>query len=750
MYTIQEKPLSFLILLSLSGFSLFSLSNRAACLWIFGIAAFILAVFLCRALIKRQGILLSAGALLSFLLASILSFLYFGVYFSPADRFHTRNVEIEGAVTSISEFYESTTLTVECSNIDQATFSKYHLILEASSALADGIAVGDIVVGRVTLIPLAEALDSAEEVRYAMASGVHSYGELTACEVVGHRDFPIKEAVTALREHLREYVIKTLGTESGGLFLALFAADRSLLDGKLSLDFRRIGISHLLALSGMHLAILSLLIHRLLSFLKVKKISRTVILMLFVILYMTFTGFPPSVVRAGVMLLFTSLYYLLALPRDSLTILCVSAFLIVAATPYAIVDVSLLLSALATFGILRASEKCKTTQEKPKGILRRLLAPLLLSLYLSAFAMVYTTPITVLSFDEISLLSPISTFLFAYFIELFVYLGLLSLALPLWGALPWLLDVLYGVIRDLSSLFSSIPYVSISTHFDFLSVLTCIALVVLILALTIKTKRRWKKLLVVGLCFLTVYTSALIGTVVSDHTDDAVYFYDQKREMMLLKSEGEILFLDFSTYTQKNVRATSKILHTEHVTQLDKLMFTSYTSKLPDYLASYLHTFLVKCVYLPIATEEEELYALEEISSLAQSYGVALVFYDIGEVIEHAEMTLTAHFLTPKSEGQHPILSFTYLDEQYLYVASGSINGANKKAVTMLEQTSDAVVYGYRGTAYSADHRVFEIVGKTTRMIVSSPGVKLEDNARNHFKQNGWIRFYPNRRSLIR
>jgi predicted membrane metal-binding protein len=194
-------------------------------------------------------------------------------------------------------------------------------MLEATPELAGELDIGDIIVGKVSLIPLEEALDSGERIRSTMADGIHSYGELTACEVVGQRSFPVRKAIESLRLRLREFILRTLGSESGGLFLALFAADRSYLDGKLSLDFRRIGISHLLALSGMHLAILSFFIHRLLSLLHIKKMARTVIVMLFVILYMFFTGFPLSVVRAGVMLFFVSLYYLLALPRDSLTVL---------------------------------------------------------------------------------------------------------------------------------------------------------------------------------------------------------------------------------------------------------------------------------------------------------------------------------------------------------------------------------------------------------------------------------------------
>lgn len=750
MYTLQEKPLSFLIVLSLSGFSLFSLQNATVRWIVFALIVLALLVFLCQSVIRRKGWLLPSAALVAFLLSTVLSFLYFSVYFSPTDRFRTRNVEIEGTVTSISELYDVNTLEVKCTSVHGKTFSAYRLMLEATPELAGKLDIGDIIVGKVSLIPLEEALDSGERIRSAMADGIHSYGELTACEVVGQRSFPIRKAIESLRLRLREFILRTLGSESGGLFLALFAADRSYLEGKLSLDFRRIGISHLLALSGMHLAILSFFIHRLLSLLHIKKMARTVIVMLFVILYMFFTGFPLSVVRAGVMLLFVSLYYLLALPRDSLTVLCISVLLIVLITPYAILDVSLLLSALATFGILRASEKMERTQKKKEGLIKALVSPLLLSLYLSLFAMVYTTPITILSFDEISLLSPISTFLFAFFIELFVYLGIFGLLIPLWGALPWCLDVLYRGIHWLAKSLSSIPYASISTHFDFLSVMLIGALLLLVLALLVKTKKKWVKLLAVGLCFLTLYTSAWIGTIVSDHTDDVVYFYDQKREMMLLKSEGEILFLDFSSYTKKNARENAKILHDEHITQIEKLVFTSYNAKLPESIESYFGTFLIDTVLLPIAKEEEEIILLDTITQVATKYGVSLFFYDVGDVIDHGEMTMTIHNITSKSDAQHPILSFTYAQEQYLYIASGSLNGTNKKAVTMLQQSSDAVVFGYRGTAYSADHRVFDIYERTTRMVVSSPGVKLEDNARNHFVQNGWIRFYPKRISLIR
>ena len=108
--------------------------------------------------------------------------------------------------------------------------------------------------------------------------------------------------------------------ETGGLLGAILLGDRTYLSGQTSLDFSRIGISHVLALSGMHLAILILGIEKLLSLIGISKKARYIITIILTLAYVALTGFSVSVVRAGIMLIIRSLLHLISMVSKLLQI----------------------------------------------------------------------------------------------------------------------------------------------------------------------------------------------------------------------------------------------------------------------------------------------------------------------------------------------------------------------------------------------------------------------------------------------
>jgi ComEC/Rec2-related protein len=93
--------------------------------------------------------------------------------------------------------------------------------------------------------------------------------------------------------------------EAGGLIQALLFGLRDDLDGALLFQFRRAGVMHILALSGMHLGFLAAF----LSFL-LRPLGQRVVrpgILLFFVFYLFLTGFSVSLFRAAVM---SGLYYL--------------------------------------------------------------------------------------------------------------------------------------------------------------------------------------------------------------------------------------------------------------------------------------------------------------------------------------------------------------------------------------------------------------------------------------------------------
>jgi competence protein ComEC len=137
----------------------------------------------------------------------------------------------------------------------------------------------------------------------------------------------------------------------GGLALALLVGIRDNLDTGLASLYRNAGCSHILALSGMHLALLVALV----SFLLKRPLGfkgATIFGAVIIIAYYFLVGPQPSLNRAILMYLLGVFAVLGMLKKDALSLLGIAFLLQLAVTPSAGFSVSFMLSYLALTGIL--------------------------------------------------------------------------------------------------------------------------------------------------------------------------------------------------------------------------------------------------------------------------------------------------------------------------------------------------------------------------------------------------------------
>jgi competence protein ComEC len=117
-------------------------------------------------------------------------------------------------------------------------------------------------------------------------------------------------------------------------------------------DFRRAGLSHLLAVSGQNIALLALLAMPLLAALGVPLRARLVWILAAIAVYVPLAGGGPSIVRAGVMGALGVLATLAGRRTSRLYALCVAAIVTLAIDPHIGSDVGWQLSFAAVLGIL--------------------------------------------------------------------------------------------------------------------------------------------------------------------------------------------------------------------------------------------------------------------------------------------------------------------------------------------------------------------------------------------------------------
>lgn len=222
---------------------------------------------------------------------------------------------------------------------------------------------------------------------------------------------------------LRERIGAILRGDEGGLIRAMFFGDRSGLSPELSVFLKRAGLSHMTAVSGMHL---SLIVHTAVSvigaFAKRRAFLRFGLTVGLIAVLMIFFGMTASVMRSGLMLLFCYGAEPLRRRAETTRTLGLAVLLITLFEPYACRDLGLWLSILGTLGTgALAPAVCRRAIRKPR--FRRLKEAVLTSVC----AVLCTSPVSALCFGGVSLLSPVSSLL-TYPMFFLILLSMLPLA----------------------------------------------------------------------------------------------------------------------------------------------------------------------------------------------------------------------------------------------------------------------------------------------------------------------------------
>ncbi|MDR1058763.1 MAG: ComEC/Rec2 family competence protein [Treponema sp.] len=252
-----------------------------------------------------------------------------------------------------------------------------------------------------------------------------------------------------------ELLKKTDSPVWGGLAQALLLGVRDNLDTKLSRDFRDAGCSHILALSGMHLAVFSALIALLLRKplgIRLAALGGAV----FVILYVYLAGAQPSLVRSAIMYLLGCLAIWGSFKTSTMTLLALSFLLQILCFRGSASSPSFILSYLALGGILWTGE---SLNELFRGKLPR---PLASGLSASLGAFIATAAVSLSLFGMLRPIGILAGLAIAPLASFFMILSLAGLASaffapPLFTLLDGALSLLYRLLEGIISLAASFP-----------------------------------------------------------------------------------------------------------------------------------------------------------------------------------------------------------------------------------------------------------------------------------------------------
>lgn len=200
-----------------------------------------------------------------------------------------------------------------------------------------------------------------------------------------------------------------LRPKEASIVRSMVLGDRSRMPEDLEEDFRRSGITHILAISGQHVAILAAMVYFVLRFLAVPPLIRVPSTLALIWLYIIVAGAPPSAVRAGVVATLVLAATLLDRQVSPLHFMTTMLAAVLAYNPDLVYSTGFQLSVAAVFGILLLRKPLKSLLEatvfvplpRTPEILKNLMS-------ISLAAQISTAPIIASTFGEVSLIGTLT------------------------------------------------------------------------------------------------------------------------------------------------------------------------------------------------------------------------------------------------------------------------------------------------------------------------------------------------------
>lgn len=224
---------------------------------------------------------------------------------------------------------------------------------------------------------------------------------------------------------MRDNIHMLLPAREAGFLTAVLLGDKSGVLASDLLAVKKAGLSHAMAVSGMHIGFIVGLF-----FLLFGRKYGMLLSIAAIVFFIPMAGATPSVLRASIMYLIAAFGFFLGKEQDSLNGLCFALLLLLLLNPYAIQSISLQLSFASTLGLILFSPRLKRWFMQPfqnrMRWLRRLVGMLVDGVVCSISALCFTLPIVFSAFGYVSILSLLSNLLTLGAIAVIFILGLIA------------------------------------------------------------------------------------------------------------------------------------------------------------------------------------------------------------------------------------------------------------------------------------------------------------------------------------
>ncbi len=267
--------------------------------------------------------------------------------------------------------------------------------------------------------------------------------------------------------------IDSFETETAAFVRGMILGDKSTMSGVFVNKFSDIGMSHVMAVSGMHLLFAVLFFDFLFAFFGIGYKLRCLFSVLSVILFLILSGFAVSCIRSAIMIIILYIGRLADKFSDSLTSLSLAAFLILLVWPFNIRSASFVLSASATLGIIVLTPVLNLSRVHTfkNHYVNTSFKFICTSVAVSLAANIACLPALIIMFKEVNFLSPVSNIILIFPIQILFYMGFAQIIfsfIPILSSmLGQLASFLYGFIKFITDWEYNFKFTSVNAGYKY-------------------------------------------------------------------------------------------------------------------------------------------------------------------------------------------------------------------------------------------------------------------------------------------
>ncbi len=587
---------------------------------------------------------------------------------------------------------------------------------------------GDLLQGQVSL-----RYTGAQDATYHKGEGIFLLAnadgsmKFTQADSVPAKYFPAK-----LRDSISQRISEIFPEDTSGFAKALLLGDDHDIDYGEDMSYRKSGIRHVIAVSGLHVSILFSMVF----FVSNRSYLLSLLLGLPVLfLFSAVAGFSPSVVRACIMQVLMILAMVVNREYDPGTSLAFSALVILCINPLTITSVSFQLSAGSMIGIFLFSQRISSyiLSRKPlkkydsKTRKGRFVRFIVQSVGVSLGALIVTLPLCAFYFGMVSVISVVTNLATLWLVS-FVFCGIIAscalslLWLPAGNILAYVVSWPIRYIQTVSRLLSGIPGGVAYTDSPYTAIWIGASAILILLFMLCKRKSP----MLLSLSLIGFYMLSLFLTWYEPYSDRVrlTVLDVGQGQCILLQSKDSAYLLDCGGENGEYVAdAAICALGAQGINQLDGIILTHYDKDHANGTPYLLQTIPVKQLYLPDTEKENSMRMMIE------EQGVPITWVSDVQKLSCGVGELTVFPAEIKEDGNESSMCILYQTEKCAILVTGDRDLQGE--TYLLEQGNipqlDVLVVGHHGS-YNATG--WELLNRTNpRIAIVSVG---EQNPHGH------------------